>query len=361
MAEQDQEKQFDPTPTRLRKAREEGNVFRSQETTAVGMLTVGVGVLAVGTPFAFEALRQLMAAVFLGATRPDLDIATLPAIVTDLGYRVAVLLLPFFGVLMVAAVALNLLQSGINLTSKPLQPKGERISPMKGLKRIFSKQGLFTLFKSLVKIALVGPIAYSNIAGHMADIMMLHTQPLQTILGHTTAWILVMLLQMIVVLLLLSGVDFAFEKWRYKKDLKMTMQEIRDEARDQEGNPQVKGKRRERARALLRRPRLDHAVLKADVVVTNPTHYAVALRYDPAEADAPRVLVKGIRKRALRIKELARTLGVPTVEDRPLARALYGSVEEEQMIPEELFPAVAALLAEIYRQRDREARRATGP
>src|SRR5690606_37368555 len=127
----------------------------------------------------------------------------------------------------------------------------------------------------------------------------------------------------------------------------------KEEAKESEGNPQVKGKRREIARKLSRGIRLDHAVLKADVVVTNPTHYAVALRYDPLEGDAPRVLVKGIRKRALRIKALARELGIPTVEDRPLARALYAAVEEDQAIPEELFPAVAALLAEIYRQQGR--------
>lgn len=354
MAEDNQdEKQFDPSPRKLQKAREEGQVFKSQETTAVGMLTVGVTVLFTGAPLAFEALRNLMAAVFLDATQTQLDANSIPAVVTDLGYRTVVLLAPMFGVLMVTAVGLNLLQSGINLSTKALMPKGSRISPGSGFKRIFSSQGAFTLLKSLLKIGIVAPIAYFNIEKHLPDIMMLHTHPIQDILGTSASWIAVMLMQMLAVLVLVSGIDFGFEKYKYKKNLKMSMHELKEEAKESEGNPQVKGKRREIARKLSRGIRLDHAVLKADVVVTNPTHYAVALRYDPLEGDAPRVLVKGIRKRALRIKALARELGIPTVEDRPLARALYAAVEEDQAIPEELFPAVAALLAEIYRQQGR--------
>lgn len=353
MAENDQEKQFDPSPQRIQKAREEGNVFKSQETTAIGMLAVGFAVLVVGMPVAFATLRQLMAYVFLGAAQTGFDYNTIPVVITDIGFRVAWLLLPFFGTLMVTAVGMNLFQSGINLTSKPVMPKGERISPLKGFKRLFSAQSVFTFLKAIVKVALVAPIAYVNVKKHLPEILMLHTQPLESILSVTTSWIVVMLFQMLLAIAVLSAADFAYEKHRYKKNLKMSHQELKDEAKDTEGNPQVKGKRRELARALSRRIRLDHAVLRADVVVTNPTHYAVALRYDPTEADAPRVLCKGIRKRALRIKELARANNIPTVEDRPLARALYNTVEEDQTIPEELFPAVAALLAEIYRQQGR--------
>ncbi len=351
MADQDQaDKQLDPTPRRIQKAREDGNVFKSQETTSVGMLVAGVSVLAVGTPLAFDAMSGLMAYVFLGAAQTDFNLNTLPRILADLGFRVAWILAPLFGVLMVAAVALNLFQSGFLLTTKPLMPKGNRLNPGSGLKRIFSSQGAFNFFKALVKVALVAPIAYAHIEKRLPDIMMLHTHPLEDITSVSGSWILSMIVQMLMMLALLSAADFAYEKWRYKKGLKMSHQEVKDESKDQEGNPEVKGKRRQKALEITRRGRLDHAVLKADVVVTNPTHYAVALRYDPSESDAPRVIVKGIRKRALRIKELAREHGIPTVEDRPLARALYASVEEEQSIPEELFPAVAALLAEIYRQ-----------
>lgn len=155
-------------------------------------------------------------------------------------------------------------------------------------------------------------------------------------------------------LLLLSAVDFAYEKWKYKQDLKMTAQEIKDEYRETEGDPMVKSRRLKKARELTRRRRLDHAVLRSDVVITNPTHYAVALRYDPSEASAPRVMAKGIRKRALRIRALAQAHDIPVVEDPPLARALYHNVPEEQEIPVELYLAVATILAEIYRQRGQQ-------
>ncbi len=347
-----QSKTFDPTPQRIKKAREEGNVFRSQETTAVGMLVVGVSVLALGTPLGFAALKNMTAAIFLDATSSQLTSSSLPVIIRDVGAQAGLILMPFLGALFVAALAINLGQFGFNLTGKPLVPKGERISPLKGLKRIFSAQGLFNFGKALVKIAIVGPIAYITIRDHMPEILVLHTQSLPDIISTGTHWIVVLMFKLIAMLVLLSAADFAFEKWRYKRDLKMDKKEIKDEAKEQEGDPHMKGKRKERAREIARRERLDHAVLKSDVVVTNPTHYAVALRYNPEEGEAPRVVAKGIRKRALRIKELALEFGIPTVEDKPLARALYASVEERMEIPEELYPAVAALLAEIYRQRE---------
>lgn len=352
MSQDRDSKTFDPTPRRLQKAREDGNVFRSQETTAVCMLTVGFSILLVGMPYGFEALKTLTRRIFIDAAKPNFSVSEIPVIITDVGSQTGLILAPFLAGLFVAAVGVNLAQTGFNLTGKPLVPKPERISPLKGIKRIFSAQGFFNFGKSLVKIAIVGPITYLTVQQKMPEILVLHTQELADILTTGTSWIVVLLFKLIAVLALLSAADFAFEKWRYKRDLKMSKQEIKDEAKEQDGNPQIKGKQREKARELARRGRLDHAVIKSDVVVTNPTHYAVALRYDPEEADAPVVLVKGIRKRALRIKELAVEHDIPTFEDRPLARALYASVDEMDIIPEELFPAVAALLAEIYRERD---------
>lgn len=348
-----QDKTFDPTPRRLQKAREDGNVFRSKEMVSIGSLLFGASTVLIGMPVAFSVLKTLARRVFLGATSGQLTPTAIPVLITDLGMSVATIMAPFFLVVMTAGIGLNVFQSGLNLTLKPLEPKGERISPLKGFKRIFSGRSLFELFKSLAKIALVGPIAYHAISSRFPEILMLHRQPIEGVLETAESWILVLLAQMILALLGLSAVDFAFEKYRYKKDLMMSQQEVRDEVKEQEGDPHMKGKRRQLARELLRRPRLDHAVLKADVVITNPTHYAIALRYDPKESDAPRVLAKGIRKRALRIKELAREHGIPTVEDRPLARALYDTVPEEREIPEDLYPAVAAILAEIYRKRGR--------
>ena len=346
------EKIHDPTPKRIRKAREEGNVFRSKEMVTVGMLIIGVSMLAVGIPYGFQALQMMATSMFQSAASTTLNVLSVPFIFTRIGMQMLMVALPFSLVMLAAAMGLNVMQSGWNISLKPLAPKGNRISPMQGFKRIFSSKGLFEVGKSIAKISIVGPIAYLTITGKLSQILMLHQLPIKSILATAGGWILVLVAKMILVLLVLSGIDFAFEKWRYKEDLKMTTKEVKDEAKETEGDPQVKVKRRQIARELARRPRLDHAVLQADVVITNPTHYAVALHYNVEESPAPRVLVKGIRKRALRIKELAVENDIPTIEDRLLARALYDSVPEQQEIPEELYPAVAAILAEIYRKRE---------
>ncbi|ARA94759.1 flagellar biosynthesis protein FlhB [Rhodothermaceae bacterium RA] len=346
-----QDKTFDPTPQRLRKAREEGNVFRSREIVSVGLLLTSVAVLAWGAPAGFQTLQALAARIFGTVADVAVTQGSVPALLADLGRHLVLLLLPFFGLLMVMSIGLNVLQSGWNVSFKPLAPKPGNISPLKGLKRIFSSRGLFEFVKGLIKIVAVGPLAYLIISGRVPQILLLQQMPLEDIFSLAGRWILLLLATMIFALALLSGADFVYEKWRYKEDLKMSAQEIKDEAKETEGNPEVKRRRFQMARELVRRPRLDHAVMQADVVVTNPTHYAVALRYDPEQAAAPRVLVKGIRKRALRIKELARAYEIPMVEDRPLARALYDNVPEMQEIPEDLYQAVATLLAEIYRRR----------
>ncbi len=357
MAEADkQDKTYDPTPHRLQKAREEGNLLRARELVSTGSLGAAIAMMALGTPLLFSTLQRLMARVFLGATSTQLTVTSVPAIFSQLAIQVLLVLAPFFLILAATGTGLSMAQSGWNFTLKPLQPKGNRISPAKGLKRIFSKKSLFELFKSLVKIAVVGPIAYIFISDRMDEIVMLHTLPVQEIIRIAAGWIVVLLAQMLVCLAVLAGVDFFFERWHHNDQLKMSRQEVKQEMKEQEGSPELRSKRRQLAREIARRPRLDHAVLKSDVVITNPTHYAVGLRYDPTESGAPRVTIKGIRRRALRIKALAAEHGVPTVEDRPLARALYKLVPETHEIPEHLYAAVATILAEIYRKQGRQNR-----
>lgn len=351
-----QDKTFEPTPQRLQKAREEGNLLRARELVSTGSLGAAVAMMALGTPLLFATLQQIMAQVFLGATTTALTESSVPAIFSGLGVKVLLVLVPFFLILMITGTGLSMAQSGWNLTLKPLIPKGNRISPLKGLKRIFSKKSLFELFKSLVKIAVVGPIAYVFISDRLDEIVMLHTLPVQEIITVASGWIIVLLAQMLICLAVLAGIDFFFERWHHNEQLKMSRQEVKQEMKEQEGSPELRSKRRQLAREMSRRPRLDHAVLKSDVIITNPTHYAVGLRYDPGESGAPTVTVKGIRLRALRIKSLAAEHGIPTVEDRPLARALYKLVPEQHEIPEDLYAAVATILAEIYRKKGKHNR-----
>lgn len=355
MAEVDkQDKTFEATPQRIKKAREEGNLLRARELVSTGSLGVGITMMILGTPLLFSTLQGLMSGIFLGASSTELTTTSVPSLFLSLGYRVVLVLAPFFILLAATGTGLSIVQSGWNITLKPLLPKANRISPIQGIKRIFSKKSLFELVKSIVKIAVVGPIAYTVIRDRLDQIVMLHTLQVPEILSTFGVWIAILFAQMLACLAILSVVDFFFERWRYNDDLKMSRRELKDEAREQEGSPELRSRRRQLARDLAQRPRLDHAVLKSDVVITNPTHYAVALRYDPSEGSAPRVMAKGIRKRALRIKELAAELEVPTVEDRPLAQSLYKLVPERHEIPEDLYAAVATILAEIYRKRDRD-------
>lgn len=344
------DKVFDPTPQRIEKAREEGNVFRSTEAISVGLLVTAAVLIFSGMPVMFDALSSLMADLYLNASQTEITLASITPIIMEAGYRIGIVLLPFLAILTLMSIALSVGQTGWNVTFKPLQPKFERISPLKGFKRIFSSKGLFEAVKAMAKIAVAGPMAYLVVSQHLGEILRLHTLPLPTILDAATSWIIALLVYMLIALTIVSVADFAFEKWKYKQDLKMSKRELEDERKNQEGDPHMKNRRREQAMELSRRPRMDHAVMKSDVVITNPTHYSVALSYDPGEAPAPRVMLKGVRKRALRIRELAHEFDVPIVEEPPLARALYASVDEQEQIPNELYQAVATILAEVYRQ-----------
>jgi flagellar biosynthesis protein FlhB len=345
------EKQFDPSPRRLQKAREEGNVARSKELAAVAGLAVGTSVMALGFGPAFGVLKGMLARQFLAAPSTHLEPETLRPLLAELGWQVGMIMVPLLGLLAVTAVGVSVAQTGWHPTSKPIKPKGNRISPLQGLKRLFSAKGLFDTGKALGKVALVAPIAYVTMKLRLPELLGLPQLAPQAAFATAAGWLLAMTFQLLAALLLLAVADFAFERWKWKRDLKMTMKEVKDEAKDSDGDPHVRAKRRQIARENARRPRLDHAILQADVVVTNPTHYAVVLRYRPEEGGAPRVLAKGLRERALRIKGLAAEHGVPTIEDRPLARALHAAVPEGHEIPEDLYAAVAAVLAEVYRQR----------
>lgn len=349
------QKVFDPSPQRLKKAREEGNVFRSREVVSVSVLFATGAALAVGAPAAFGQLGALMGQQLGAAATTPLSTEGIRALMLDLAAPALAVLGPLFGAALVAGVASNVMQAGVSVTGKAIAPKFSRISPMEGAKRLFSVKGAFEGGKALAKALVVLPLAFVTIRSHLPQLLTLYALPFDGVLPLAGAWILEMAVRVLGALALLAGVDFAFQKFRYRKDLMMTFQEVKDEAKDQEGDPHVRAQRKAKAREMARRPRIDHAVLQADVVVTNPTHYAVALKYDPLAGGAPTVLVKGIRLRALRIKALAAENRVPTVENRPLARALYASVDEGAPIPETLYTAVAAVLAEVYRTRGRTA------
>ncbi len=351
--EKDQ-KVHDPSDQRLKQAVEDGNILRSRDVVAGGMLAGGLVVLLVGAPAGFSQLQDLAVSVFARVGTAAVTPETIPGLMTDLALRTLLILAPLLGVLVVLALGLNLMQSGWTVTMKALQPKPNRVNPVEGFKRIFSMKGLFETFKAMGKLVIVGWLAFVYVKGLLPEIVALQGQAVPDILTSLGGWVGGLSIRLLIPLLGLAAVAFIFEKRQRWNDLKMTSEELKKESKEQEGDPQLKGKRRAKARELATsRPRLMDAVLQADVVVTNPTHYAIAIKYDPLAGGAPRVLAKGIRKRALAIKGLALEKGVPTVEDRPLARALYAAVPEGSEIPETLYAAVATILAEVYRKRSK--------
>jgi flagellar biosynthetic protein FlhB len=345
-----QEKEFDPTPRRLEKAREKGNVLQAQEPVTVGLLMAATAMFSLWGSSAFATMEHVAGRLFRQSTQTSLTVPTLRTLVVEIGLELATVLGPFFLVLAVVAFSLNAVQSGLNVSLAAVQPKLSRVSPLQGLKQIFSSKGAFGFLKTLLKIGVVGPVAYLILEPMLPKIMKLQTLPLPAILNRSADWLFDLLWTLLAALLVVAALDFAFEWWKYYEDLKMSKKELEDEQKETEGDPEMEEKRREKQQELAEQPRMDHAVMKSDTVVTNPTHYAVALRYDPKEAAAPRVLLKGVRKRAIYIKELAAEHGVPMVENRSLAHALYENVPEEEEIPEDLYPAVATILAEIYDQ-----------
>ena len=273
------------------------------------------------------------------------------AMARELGWVFAAILVPFVGVVAVAGLGANLLQTGVMISAKPLQPRPNRISPATGLKKIFSKRGLMELTKSLVKIAVVAAAVGWAMYRTVESFFPLIGMALGPAYAHIVSTMLQLAGTAALALALLAILDFWFQRYEYEEQLKMTRQEVKDEYKQNEGDPRIKGKQREKQRQISRQRMMEN-VKTADVVVTNPIRFAVALKYDPATMKAPRVVAKGARLLARRIRDLARENGVPIVENPPLARSLYKAVQVGSDVPVSLYQAVAEVLAFVWRKRD---------
>ncbi len=354
MAERDfQERTEEPTPRRLEKARQEGQIARSMEVSSVAVLLTALGALSWMGWGLMRELARLTLEAYQQVETPFLDGGGALLLLQRWGWRGIGLLMPFLLLVTAAALLAGLLQSGVQISFKPLEPKLSRISPVAGFRRLFSSRGLMELLKSLLKLAVLALIGWLFIRNRLDTLFQLPLLGLTQIAQISWNWMLGLLGQALVALVLLAGMDYAFQRWKHRRELRMSRQEVKDEYRELEGHPQIKARLHSLMRQRRRRRRLDHAVLAADVVVTNPIHYAVALAYDPDRHRAPVVTAKGIRKMALRIRELAQQAGIPIVEDPPTARTLYAAVEEGAEIPVALYEAVAEILARVYRERNR--------
>lgn len=349
MAEDMGEKTEQPTGKRLSDAREQGQVGKSQDLTAA-IIMIGAVVLMV--VFAQSTLMRVLA-----ITRHNLSPETVASsllvgdLVGDLnntGYQFAIVVAPFMGVMLLVCWLSQFLQVGWLLSAKALQPKLDKLNPIKGLQKLFSKRSLIKGGLDLLKFALVGGIAFIAV---QFEKELIESLPSLTVIQSVVVAgeILIRIAIWALLMLLILGLaDYAYQKWQRTQDLKMTKHEVKDERKSMEGDMEQKAKRIRMGREIAMQ-RLQMDVPKADVIVTNPTHYAVALKYDKENMDAPRVLAKGGDYLAMRIRQIATTAGVPIVERPPLARALYHNVDVGQQIHPEHFEAVAEVLAYVYR------------
>ncbi|MFN3166313.1 MAG: flagellar biosynthesis protein FlhB [Phycisphaeraceae bacterium] len=350
-----QERTEDPTPRRLRQAREEGNVARSTDLTAAVMLLAAIVLLyALGTRL-FEAMVALLHRLLTGAdaanpTRAD-DLASIGTYLANLfGWT----LLPLLIAIAAVGILVSAGQTGLMLTVKPLAPKFSRINPLSGVKRLVDARAAIRLVMSLGKVIIIATVATIIIVNEVDALAAL---PLMTV-GAATAAVakmnFLLALKLAGLLIVLALLDFWFQKFQHTRDMRMTKQEVRQELKDMDGDPVMKQRRARVARQLAMQ-RMAQQVPKADVVITNPTHLSIALRYDSETMRAPKVIAKGADLMAMRIRQIATANGIPLVERKPLARALYSSVEVGDEVPEEHYAAVAEILAYVYRLSGRMA------
>lgn len=346
MADAGADKSHEATPHRRQQAREEGQVPRSQDLGSAVMLLAGIGILLLLGRRLVDLLGGLAQAQ-LREAQFQIDVDQLTALARGLARELAYAVLPVLGLVLLAAVAINLAQVGLLFVPQRLAPDITRLDPIKGLGRIFSLSGLMRVLLGLFKIAVVGAVAIVSVWSEWEQIVGLALlEPVQ-IAQYLIKSMIGLGLKCGLALLLLALIDYLYQRWQHEQDLRMTTQEVREEMRNLQGDPQVAARRRTVQRQLALN-RLAQDVPTADVVVTNPTELAVAIRYDPETMAAPIVVAKGAGVIAQRIRRLALEHGIPIVEKKPLARALYKEVDVQKPVPATLYSAVAELLAYVY-------------
>jgi flagellar biosynthetic protein FlhB len=318
------------------------------EINSVAVLLVGILMLMVTGPHMYARLTGLMDHLFGRVHEYTLNVAQIQTLLMDVLVVSAWIILPLAFSIMIAGVLINFAQVGAMFTTKVLQPKLNKLDPIKGAKKFVSAKSFVEMFKSIGKLLLVALIGYLTIRGKMPAILTSGGLSEAGIGKFTLALAFEIFIKTCLALLILALLDLVFQQWKFKQDMKMTKHEVKEERKMMEGDPQVKSRIRS-VQTEAARKRMMGSVPEADVVVTNPTHFAVALLYDPQKADAPMVVAKGKNILAARIREVATEHNVPLYEDQPLAQALYKQVEVGETIPFLFYEAVAEVLAYVYR------------
>lgn len=351
MSEQDRDQRTEQaTPKRLEEARRKGQVPRSRDLNgAAVMLAGGLGLYALGGVMGGR-IAAMMRDAFQFSRADAFDPGRMSGALSGAAWQTLLAALPVLGLLFAAALLAPLVIGGWNFSAEALAAKWDRLDPLQGFKRIFSLNGVFELLKSLARFAVVAGVGLLVMWHESGALLALGTAPLHLAIGQAFELAGITLVALAASLVLIAAVDVPFSLWQHQRQLRMTKQEVRDEMKETEGHPEVKGHIRSRQQEIARR-RMIQEVPKADVVVTNPTHYAVALRYDERRMNAPVVVAKGADLIAARIREVAHEHGVPVLEAPPLARALHARCELGDEIPARLYAAVAQVLAYVHQLR----------
>lgn len=348
------EKTEPATQKKLDDARKDGQVAKSKE------LGNGVSLIAIFLilKFFIGDIGVSFLAIFEGFYKRITEYTSIPGGEISSGSFVGLInmaiiemllmMMPFFIVGCMVAIVTDLVQVKWKPTTKPLKPKFNKFNPVSGMKRMFSVNSLMELAKSIAKVVLITYVVYSTLKDKMGVIFSLYDVTFMHAIQLMGEIIIDLGLKISIIYMIIAFADFAFQKWKFKEDMKMTKQEVKDEYKNAEGSPEIKGKQRQRMREASQR-RMMQSIPQADVVITNPTHFAVAIRYDAQSQEAPVVVAKGADYLAAKIKDIAKEHHVEIVENKPLARMLYHNVELDAPIPPELYQAVAEILAMVYK------------
>lgn len=352
MAERDADLSEDATPYKLQEARRKGSVSKSQDFTAMAiMAALAVTLYASG----WDVLRQLlrMQQQILGRiSARELGVDASAAWMGQLATGMLGILGPFLLTLAATAVAVNLLQTGPGLSFHPLKPDLARINPMAGLKRVFSMRTVFDTVKSLIKLVVLGALMAILVRDAIPGLVGLSSVDPRSYAGVLIALTAGMLVKLVIALFIIGVIDLMFSRWEFARNMRMSKRDVRDESKNREGDPRIRARIRELRKEVLKRSKSIARVPSADVLITNPTHYAIALSYRHGTSNAPQVVAKGAGELAQKMRETAARHQIPIVQNRPLARALFREVHHDGYVPEQWYPQVARIMVWVYSMRE---------
>lgn len=342
------EKTEKATPKKREESRKKGQVAKSQDLPGAAVLIGAMAVLMIFGSNYRTVITKLFTDVFTEWMSMDITIDNVMNMMMQYMVEILKLLAPLFIVAMLLPIIASFGQYGLLFTAEGLKPKFSKLDPIKGFKNIFSIRSVVEMLKSMLKMFIIGFLVYSTLRGEISSISQLHAMSLENTLSFAASVTITLGIKIGAALLVLGALDFIYQKYEFEKGIRMSKQDIKDEYKKAEGDPMIKGKIRERQRRMAMQ-RMMQDVPTADVIITNPTHYAVALKYDGTKMQAPEIVAKGQDFTALRIREIAKENGVMIMENKPLARALFAQAEIGDTVPADLFQAVAEVLAYVYK------------